>query len=273
MSKEYWDKRFRQWKEWIDRGSKENDFPWKDEWPLPDDKVKKEKWKWGNCIQSSKILPEPYWGNPLDPSVVFININPGKVSDLNSNQVNYAQMREYDYYLIASENKLKLLPTQKFHQDRFAWAAAQDVKINLKKGLSVELIPWHSEKAAGDVNKYIINNRKAVLNNLKRFAEVLPKTGCFKNTFIVRSAAFMDLLDKKDFGDYFELRNIKHNILAREGHINKPISFLSIVKLKQIYGGAEFLIFHGGQNNDMPSLSYRVLEAKKSLKDFLNDRK
>jgi hypothetical protein len=270
MAKEYWENRFNEWKSWMRQGSNEKDFPWND-WNYPNDVLRKENWHWQNCRHSAHILPEPYWGNPIDPSIVFVNINPGKVDALQGVQANFSNSREdISYYHIASRNHLHLNETQKWHQNRFNWANEFSTSIDSKKGLSIELIPWHS-KSASDVTNYIIENRQAVIENLIRFSKILPKTGVFKNTFIVRSAAFMNLLDNQDFASYFHIEQMKHHVLAKSGHIDKPISFMSILNFKDAYDSARFIVFHGGSNNQLPSKDYVVLETGKSLKAFLSE--
>lgn len=265
-AKEYWDVEFDKWKEWIQLGSNPKEFPFKD-WSFPSDKLKKGKWQWGSCKHSSEILPEPYWGNPIDPPFIFININPARVDSLDGEQANFVR-NELKYYDIAARNKLNLIETQNWHDARFKWA--QDIEeITLDKcGLSIELVPWHS-KSASNVTKYIFENRNSVINNIKCFSKQLPKTGIFKNTFIVRSAAFMDLLQHKELADYFQIQEIKHFTLAKEGVINKPISFLSTAKFKQEHGNTEFLIFHGGASNDMPPMNYILMDTTLKLKEYL----
>jgi hypothetical protein len=166
---------------------------------------------------------------------------------------------------------LNLIDTQNWHSERFQWAKNLGGLSDNNIGLSIELIPWHS-RTASNVTKYIINNRKSVLENIKRFSKQLPTEGLFKNTFIVRSAAFMDLLQHKDFADYFQTNETKHFILAKKGTINKPISFLSSAKFKSEHGNTDFLIFHGGSSNDMPSLDYILIGTKYNLEDFMSAR-
>ncbi|MCX6230913.1 MAG: hypothetical protein NTZ33_05165 [Bacteroidetes bacterium] len=267
-AKEYWDNNIKEWIKWRKENGGQDNFPWKG-WIFPKDKVINSKWKWGNHDHSSNLLPEPYWGNSIDPSVVFLNINPGSVNNNKSNQSLIKEIEKFTYFDIAASNKLNLFATQNFHKARFEWASMINKNIKSDKGLCIELIPWHS-KSSSVVTNYIIDNRKSIFENIMRFQPILPKNGIFKNTFIVRSASFMDLLDKEDFSEKFDLKTLKHFILAKTNHIDKPISFLSIVFLKKKYKYSKFLIFHGGANNNMPSLNYTVLETNKKLKEFLN---
>lgn len=269
--KEYWDERFNQWKKWVKNGSEYKDFPWTN-WEYPSDKLKNKKWKWGNHKHSVNILPEPYWGNPTQPSVIFININPGAVEVVGGVQDDLSKLNKFNYYQIAAENKLKINVTQDWHQKRFKWVSGLgDESINPSDGLSIELIPWHS-KSASDITNYIMENGSAVIDNLIRFQKVLPNKGLFSNTFIVRSAAFMDLLEKEVFAKYFDLTKITHFSLARKRVILKPMSFLTCVRFKKKFGGTEFLIFHGGSSNQMPPLDYILIEKQKTLKLFLETR-
>jgi len=268
-AKEYWDNEFNKWKEWIKKGSKPEEFPLND-WNIPSDKLLNSKWQWGNCKHSSEIMPEPYWGNPINPSFIFVNINPARVDTFNSQQSNFNRFK-LTYYDIAASNQLNLNETQNWHNERFQWAKNIDKSSDEKIGLSIELIPWHS-KSASNVTKYILDNRNSVLNNIKRFSKQLPKTGLFKNTFIVRSAAFMDLLQHKEWADYFQANETKHFALAKEGIIDKPISFLSTARFKQEHGNSEFLIFHGGASNDMPKLNYLLIGTKFNLENYLLSR-
>lgn len=269
MARKYWDDRFNDWRNWMSKGGIESDFPWIKDWNFPKDALKKDSWKWGNSKHSAHIIPEPYWGNPIDPSVVFVNINPGKVSDISSPQAEISKISfDLSYFEIAAKNHFNLTATQNWHSKRFKWAHGLDSNIDPLKGLSIELIPWHSESAS-DVTKYIIENRKSVIENLIRFEKTLPKKGIFKDTFVVRSAAFMDLLNIEDFASYFQIEKMKHHILSRKGHIDKPISFLTIVYFKKKYGNTRFIIFHGGSNNDMPSIDYLVQGTDKTLKEYL----
>jgi len=270
MARKYWDEKYNEWKIWIMNGGVPDSFPWSSEWKFPEDKQKNDKWKWGNCLHSARILPEPYWGNPINPCAVFININPGEVNDPSSPQA-LPPAHSHSYFDIAHKNALHLQNTENWHLKRFKWAEKLNTSIKANNCLSVELIPWHS-KAASDVTKYIINNRAVIIANLKRFAQILPEKGLLKNTFIVRSAAFMDLLSQKDFSEYFDVKNMTHHMLARKGTIEKPISFLSIIQLKKEHGGTNFLIFHGGASNELPPLNYWVMDKNMTLKDFIQTK-
>lgn len=199
-AKEYWDNEFNKWKEWIQKGSKPEEFLLKD-WIIPSDKLIKSKWQWGNCKHSSEIMPEPYWGNPTDPSFIFVNINPATVDTFNSQQSNFNRF-DLNYYDIAASNKLNLTNTQNWHNERFQWAKNIDELSFKETGLSIELIPWHS-KSASNVTKYIFENKTSVLYNIKNFSKQLTKTGIFKNTFYSQICSIYGFIKTKRMGNLF----------------------------------------------------------------------
>jgi hypothetical protein len=263
MPIEHWNELFNLWKEWKKGGFVEP-FPWK-LWPKPNDEQLNNEWRWGNCLHSSHILPEPYWGNAKNPQAIFININPGKVSETIGSQADFNQF-DLTYNQIASNNALGLTQTNDWHLKRFQWAQSIDNQITADKCLSVELIPWHSEKAA-DVTRYILQNSDSVINNLRIFANILPTKGPFINTFIVRAAVFMNLLENNDFGKYFNLKTLRHFTLCR-GNLPIPTSFMSEVFLNKEHGGSRFIVFYGGASNQMPPPNYSLLETRSTLSKY-----
>lgn len=271
MAREYWNLRLAQWILWKSQGAFLENYPWSDEWPCPFDAPRTNRiWSWGNCVHTTAILPEPYWGNIIDPSVVFININPGCVTDLHSPQIAIPQNENVQYEQIASGNLWALHATQNWH-DRFrnSWAISLLNGIEeFRGGLSVELVPWHS-KSSSDVRKYILENPEVVLRNLFRFLDVLPSRGVFRKTFVVRSADFMRLLCDDRFSSYFEIIGLRQYTLAREGFVAMSVSFMAVVRLRKEHGDPEFIIFYGGANNSLPSLDYLVLGENMTLREFL----
>ena len=242
-----------------------------DTWLCPNDgKTKDEKWKWGNTEHAFNVLPEPYWGNINDPSVIFININPGANYDITNAGQLYSETHSSTAYDAIASNIFNQRETEDWHRARFKWAQEIDNSLIVENGLSIELIPWHSKKSS-DIAKYIENNTLPIINNINRFAKILPSTGIFKDSFIVRSAAFMDLLDKKEFYQNLHITKIENFSLAKKGLILKPISFLTIVQVnidkdsKKI----KFLVFHGGASNKLPPKEYIVLEKNVTLENFL----
>ena len=266
-AKKYWDQRFLEWNKWIKKGGQRSEFPLKN-WKYPTDRLKDQKWKWGNHNHSVYLLPEPYWGNSVNPSVVFVNINPGAVKEKGSIHEDYKTLKKYSYYKLASKNVLNNKHADDWHRKRFNWASKLDTSIDPLNGLSVELIPWHS-KGARDVTSYILENGQAVIENLLRFVDILPTENIFRNTFIVRSAVFMDLLNRDFFIKYFNKSTVKNLTLARKGNIIKPISFLTQIRLLEEHGYSKFLVFHGGASNMMPLNEYLILDEGVSLKDYL----
>jgi len=260
----HWNHLFDQWKNW-----KQSNFtgpsPWINIWPTPNDVQLNNNWRWGNCLHSSHILPEPYWGNATNPQAIFININPGKVSEPVGLQANFNQFG-LTYNAIASNNELGLTQTNDWHLKRFKWAKSIANQIEADNCLSVELIPWHSAKAA-DVTDYILNNSASVIDNLRIFANILPDKGPFRNTFIVRAAVFMNLLETRVFGNYFNRETLRHFTLCR-GNLPIPTSFMSEVFLHKEHGGSRFIVFYGGASNQMPPPNYSLLETGSRLSNY-----
>jgi hypothetical protein len=135
------------------------------------------------------FLPEPWWGNNGKDTLfsVVVNLNPGKGGPSqkhDSPQIKFYSNHVSDYIyqsLMASKLRLNLPKTENWHQNKRAKPMISALRIyhgpqifcqegnEMKHHLSVELIPWHTEKAS-EAYAYIDENAKAIVDYSITFA-------------------------------------------------------------------------------------------------------
>ena len=162
-------------------------------------------WSDPNCIplyntsggnMSSLYIPEPWWGNngtQLLHSVV-INFNPGE-GKCGQEKVNFPCGCSYAYDVVGNPSVLK--NTRKWHKSKRAMRILNALCRNgsikkrycLENHLSVELIPWHTQKVEKSYMDYLKKNILAIYEHSICFAANESRrigNSILKNVVIVR---------------------------------------------------------------------------------------
>lgn len=129
---------------------------------------------------SSLYLPEPWWGNdgtkPLHS--VVINFNPGE-GGLAQTRMSIKSIFKGSYARDIVGNATTVLPdTHKWHNKYRALPILNSLErigaisqpYSLENHLSVELLPWHTQKVTTNYKKYLAHNIQAVFDHSIRFA-------------------------------------------------------------------------------------------------------
>ena len=206
----YWNEWHKEWYKWADLH-----MPNKSAhilgWPIPSGHG-------GNQEEIWRYFPEPYWGNPCNANIIFININPGgggAGQDLQSAKFLYPSL----IYAIYNNKKGLYHDTIKevlnysayntngwMQKKRVDWANKifSNIKppppFKLDNILCLELIPWHTTGEAG-VRNYLKNNCTTVLEELILNKVIIPalclsqNAQGLQNQVIAKGSLLQELID------------------------------------------------------------------------------
>ena len=206
---------------------------------------------------SIDYLPEPYYGDMNNCSIVMINLNPGvgmdyqdwKNQNVPGTDVNRAKVNKYSGYAMSFPLLLGSTPSSKWWQSRNAWMnrILGNKGINTeKKPFAIELCPLHSAKFKENPIHYI-SDLKSYNSNLD-IIEVIKYAITSSDAKIGLSVGrpIYDLLVHEDFKDLTgSCKPILNN--CREYHIVEN-------------GGVRVLCTWTQGNNKAPANSFSSFE-------------
>lgn len=124
------------------------------------------------------LMPEPFWGDPDNCSIVIINLNPGYRQD-DHNFIGRSVMNSSEYLVNGYSNFAKKNPifnNSSFHPDSTTWWRSRLEWIrkvfelsddNQRLPFMLELCPWHSETwAQTRITKFTQAQKDYILDNV-----------------------------------------------------------------------------------------------------------
>lgn len=212
MSYQYWESFINDWK-----NGKKAIGAWTDPdlLPLFNDAKNKDL--------SSLYIPEPWWGNDGTKNLhsVVINYNPGKAKDLQKR----GSISFNSYCRDIVNNSMELPDTRCWHCSKRATPVLSSLarlgyiapSFSLENHLSVELIPWHTDKVGNGYKHYLENNIQAVYENSICFAAGEAKRIANEK---LKSKVILRMNDKTTVNLLKKLKNIGYSYSCQATQIS-----------------------------------------------------
>ena len=204
---------------------------------------------------SSLYIPEPWWGNDGTKELhsVVINYNPGKAQ--------YFQRRGtivFNSYSNDVVNNTMILPgTRCWHWSKRAIPVLSSLarlgiispSYSLENHLSVELIPWHTDKVGSGFRQYVDNNVQAIYDNSICFAAEESRRIANEK---LKSKVILRMNDKTTIDFLTKLKNVGQNYSCQATRTS-------------LFGNGKYMIFTIAS---LPDITFISIWGPNSRNDF-----